>query len=735
MQVLVLIINTKKMKKRLIILVTILISFYNQAIADEGMWLVNILDKQLYELMKSKGLKLKPGEIYNPDGVALTDAIVALDGGSCSGSIISPNGLMITNHHCAYGDIHALSTPEKNYLEDGFWAMKIEDEIPIKGKSVTFLRGVSDVTDLVNRIIDSLDAAGPRGLFFMNRVSSVIEKRYESSPYEKSLSSMWRGSKYYLYFYETYSDIRLAGAPPVSVGAFGGETDNWGWPQHKGDFAIYRVYSSPDGKPAAYSKENVPMTAKRFLSVSTKGVKPDDFTMVLGYPGRTNRYSSSFEVKEKFEILNPVISGVRRAKLEVWKKYMDQSDAVRLKYADKYFGISNYTDYAKWENICIDRFNVIDELQIREVELKKWIEASPDRVEKYGKVLDNLKKAYDATAGIVKIREYFRESMVRGSELVGLGQRFNGLINSMTRAKKEEFSIEDAEIQNFFSIAKKTHEELDANADRETFKVMLKYFVKEVPVKFHDEAFTKLMDRFNGNTDNLADFIYDNSVITDISRLEKFFAQKRSVKDIENDPVIDVVKTIGILQYNKTEDNILKEAGVDPSKERGLYVKAMYQMQLEKGKNIYPDANSTMRLTFGEVGGIRARDAVVYHHQTTAKGIVEKIDNNNYEFKVKPGYDKLLLSGDYSRWGEKGVLYVNFMADNDITGGNSGSAVLNGKGELIGLAFDGNRESMAGDVFYVNGYCKSVNVDIRYVLWVVEKYAGAGHLLKEMDLK
>ncbi len=723
------------MKKRLIILAALLISSFYQAVADEGMWLVNLLDKQLYELMKNKGLQLKPGEIYNPDGTALTDAIVALDGGSCSGSIISPNGLMITNHHCAYGDIHSLSTPEKNYLEDGFWAMKIEDEIPIKGKTVTFLRGVSDVTDVVTKIIDSLDAAGPRGLFFMNKVSSIVDKMYENLPYEKSLSSMWRGSKFYLYLYETYSDVRLAGAPPVSVGSFGGETDNWGWPQHKGDFAIYRVYTSVDGKPATYSAENVPMAAKRYLPVSTKGVKPDDFTMILGYPGRTNRYMSSFEVKEKFDILNPVISGVRRSKLEVWKKYMDSSDEIRLKYADKYFGISNYTDYAKWENICLERFDVIEKLQNRERELKKWIEASPERVEKYGSVLDNLKKAYDATAGIVKIREYFRESMVRGAELVGLGQRFNGLINTLKRAKKEEFSIVDSEIENFVSIAKKTHEELNVDADRELFKVMLKYFVKEVPVKFHDEAFIKMMERFNGNTDNLADFVYDNSVLTDTGRLQSFFAQKRGVKDIENDPISDVVKTIGILQYNKTEDTILKEAGLDPSKERASYVKAMYQMQLEKGTIIYPDANSTMRLTFGEVGGIKARDAVIYHHQTTTKGIVEKIDPNNYEFRVKPGYDKLLGSGDFGRWGEGGVLYVNFMADNDITGGNSGSAVMNGKGELIGLAFDGNRESMAGDVYYVEGYCRSVNVDIRYVLWVVEKYAGAGHLLKEMDLK
>lgn len=720
--------------KKLLTLLFVIFFVTTKSFADEGMWLINLLDKQLHELMARKGLKLKPGEIYNVDGGALTDAIVAIDGGMCSGSIISSKGLMITNHHCAYGDIHSLSTPDKNYLEDGFWAMKMSDEVPIKGKSVTFLRSVTDVTEMVTKIIDSLDAAGPRGLFFMNRVSGIVEKRYENIPYEKGLSSMWRGSKYYLYFYETYSDVRLVGAPPVSIGAFGGETDNWGWPQHKGDFAMYRVYASPDGKPSEYSAENVPMEAKKFLAVSAKGVKENDFTMVIGYPGRTNRYMSSFELREKFQILNPVISGVRRSKLEVWKKYMDASDKTRLIYADKYFGISNYTDYAKWENLCVDRFDVIEKLEEREVELQKWIMADAKRAEKYGSMLQNLRKAYEIKADITKVREYFRESMVRGAELVGLGQRFQGLVSTLTRAGKEEFTLEDKEIANFKEIALKTISELDVEADRELFKVMVKYYLKEVPVSFYDQAFITLLDKFGGNSDQLADFIYDNSVITSADRLNKFFAEKRSVKDIESDPVIDVVKTIGIRKYNAMEDSLLKVAALDPAKERGDYVRAMYEMQIEKGENIYPDANSTMRLTFGEVGGIKAKDAVYYHYLTTSTGILEKQNPNDYEFKIKPDLKAALERGDWGRWGTNGVLYVNFLSDNDITGGNSGSAVINGNGELIGLAFDGNRESMAGDVYYVEGYCKSVCVDIRYVLWVIDKYAGAGHLINEMNI-
>jgi len=723
------------MKKRILTLILVFFTIMPFAAADEGMWLVNLLDKQLYGQMKSKGLKLKANEIYNEEGGALSDAIVAIDGGSCSGSIISPEGLMITNHHCAYGDVHSLSTATKNYLEDGFWAMKRDQEVNIKGKTVTFLRKVIDVTDEVVKVIDSLDKAGPRGLFFMNKVSAVFEKRYEAIPYEKSLESMWRGSKYYLYFYETYKDIRLVGAPPVSVGAFGGETDNWGWPQHKGDFAMYRVYASKDGKPADYSKDNVPLQAKRYLKVSAQGVKKDGFTMILGYPGRTNRYMSSFELTEKFEILNPVVSGVRRAKLDVWKKYMDASPAIRLKYSDKYFGVSNYTDYAKWENICLERYKVVDELTAVEKQLDEWIKSDKSRSEKYGKVLANLREGYEISAGIVKIREYFRESMVRGAELVGLGQRFNALVNTLEKAKKDSMSISDKEIDVFVKQnAMPAFRSVDVAADRELFKVMLKYFTTEVPEKYYDKGFADLLHSFNGDVVKLADYVYDNSILTDSTRMVNFFNKKRPVKDILNDPITIIVKTTGIRPYNSTEDAIMKKANIDLGKERSNYVRALYEMKRDKKMVIYPDANSTMRLSFGEVGPIEPADGVYYHYQTTTKGLEEKYNPKNYEFNMKPQMKSLLKSADWGKWGQNGKLYVNFLSDNDITGGNSGSAVMNGKGELIGLAFDGNRESMSGDVYFKEGYCKSVCVDIRYVLWVIDKYAGANHLIDEMTI-
>jgi hypothetical protein len=722
------------MKKSILTLSLVLFSL--SVFADEGMWLVNLLNKQMYATMKSKGLKLTPDEIYNEGGTSLKDAIVALDGGMCSGSVISANGLMITNHHCAYGDIHALSTPAKNYLEDGFWAMKQDDEIPIKGKTVTFLRRVLDVTDEVNTVIDSLDKTGPRSVFFGRRLSAIMEKRYSNQPYEVSLNSMWRGSKYYMFFYETYSDVRLVGAPPVSIGAYGGETDNWGWPQHKGDFAIYRIYTSKEGKPAEYSPDNVPMQPKKYLTVSAAGVKNNDFTMVLGYPGTTNRYASSYEIQEKFSVLNPIISGVRRAKLEVWKKYMDADPVTRLKYSDKYFNISNYTDYAKWENKCIARFHVINELQAREKELQAWINANPERTAKYGTVLQNLKKGYEIKANITKIREYFRESMIRGPEFLNMGQRMNSLGNNLLKAKKENFSMKDEEVNSFVTkIADVSFTQSSPVADKELFIVMLNYFLKEVPDSFYNPDFKKVLDSLGRNSQRFADYIYDNSIITDSMRMRRFFNSPRTLKDLFADPIISVVKTLGIREYNAMEDSLLDAAKIDLSKERGLFVKAMYEMKNDKGIAQYPDANSTMRLTYGTVGPIEPYDAVYYHYQSSSQGIMEKYNPADYEFNLTSRMQDLLQKGDWGKWGQNGKLYIDFLSDNDITGGNSGSPVMNAKGELIGLAFDGNRESMAGDVFFKNGYNKMVSVDIRYVLWIIEKYAGASNIINELNIK
>jgi len=709
--------------------ITLFISlFFTYIHADEGMWLVNDINSRLFAQMKKRGLALTPEQIYNPNGNSIKDAIVAIDGGSCSGSVISANGLMITNHHCAYGDIHALSTSEKNYLEDGFWAMTQEKEIPIKGKSVTFLKKVVDVTSDAKAIMDSLDQLGPRGLFFTNRIERALTQKYGIDPKQEevSLASMWRGNKFYLYFIETFEDVRLVGAPPVSIGAYGGEQDNWGWPQHKGDFAIYRIYMSPEGKPAKYSPDNIPYSTSNFLKVSSKGIKEGDFTMILGYPGRINRYVPSAEVQEKYEVLNPVISTVRRLKLEAIKNKMDSDGEIRLKYQDKYFSISNYCDYAKWENICIRKQDVVGIRQKEEAELKVY------------NLLDDISDYYASIKEIVRNKEIVRETMVRGSEWLLYAQRLSSMISGLKR--KGEHETLDMSVPEVAGFVKTNYKaiflEADPQVEKEVFITMFTYLINNVDEKYFSEELRASLQKYNRNISAYADHIFQNSFMANPTRFMRFFTSTRTFEEALSDPMVELVAYQNLTWFNQQENAINEKSGLSISNLKAKYVTALYEMRQSKGLAVYPDANSTMRITYGTVGPLKPADAIFYDWLSTSAGILEKYDPDDYEFNLKADYIPLLESRNWGRWGtSKGELPINFLSDNDITGGNSGSAVLNAKGELIGLAFDGNRDSMGGDLFFDPIKNKSVSVDIRYALWVIEKYAKADYLLKEMSIQ
>lgn len=701
------------------------------AFADEGMWLIQDINAALEKKIQERGLKLSAGEIYNADapGAAVSDAIVSL-GFYCTGSIISDQGLLITNHHCAYSDVFALSTPEHNYLEEGYWAVRSDQELPIPDKQVFFLKRVLDITGEVKNLRDDLAKKGlPCG---MRRVSHILESKYKKDTGKEAyLNSMWAGEKYYMALYDVYEDLRLVAAPPVSVAAFGGDTDNWEWPQHKCDFAMYRVYMSPDGKPAKYSSDNVPLKPLRKLDLSLDGYKPGDYTMVIGYPGRTNRYASSLETDYQERVTLPIANELRRNQMEIMRRWMDADPAVWLKYSDTFFGLSNIGEMQEGEAACLKRFGVKAIKESEEKDLQAWIEADPARNARWGSLMSDLQKMYDETEAVERNKAYFRETFFRGTIIGRTIMRMNSARGKFKPMKK---------------YLMRGVSETDPRVERDLLEYSVSQYFTNIDTSLFGPYQRELSAKFGTDFKAMTDYIWEGTMVASREKAEAF----NDPAQFKDDRLKKLLLDVSILDFNKTDDDMnLRNRILALNKE---YTQALYEMRNDKGIAQYPDANSTMRITYGTVGPIEPHDGVWCSWQTSTNGIIEKYDAENRDFKPSDAFMSMLESRDWGRWAVKmpssgkkaapvpvgsapaGTMPADFLTDNDITGGNSGSPVLNAEGKVIGLAFDGNKESLASDLYAVPGYNKCVCVDIRYILWTLDKYAGMSRIIEELGL-
>ena len=703
--------------KLLALAVVLLIPF--GAFADEGMWLLPLLEKMNIKDMKAAGLKLSAKDIYDINHSSLKDAIMIF-GGGCTAEVVSPKGLVLTNHHCGYSSIQKLSTVEHDYLTDGFWAMNQSQELPAPGLSVTFIDRFIDVTPQMQSFEEKIknlpaqQAAAKRRSF----TDSLVKATIGDDKYLKGrIYSLYEGNVHYLITTKTFNDVRFVGAPPSSIGKFGGETDNWEWPRHTGDFSVFRIYADKDNNPAPYSPDNVPYTPKKHLTISLKGYKPGDFAMVIGFPGSTERYLTSEEVIERRDSQNEPMIVARTAKEDVWKKAMRSDPKINIQYANKFASSSNYRKNSIGMNTAFEKLDVVNRKAQEEKEFQEWVNQDPARVEKYGTAVETINSIVKERKDAYRALYYLIESLnnVELIRPVSATRRLPG----------------DNKKEAFIKATESFYKDYQPEVDREASKALLKVFKEKVTNPEYIPAVYKEIDeKFGGNIDAYVDYLFDNSVFT--SQEKAAAALENPDFKVEDDPAskysAGYVSSYPALMA-KYNANSAKMAAAKKAYMAGL-------MEKKGSAPIYPDANFTMRLTYGNVGGYSPKDAVEYKYYTTLEGVMQKEDPNNPEFVVPARLKELYKNKDYGRYAlPNGELPTCFLTNNDITGGNSGSDVLNAKGELIGLAFDGNWEAMSGDVIFEKDLQRCINVDIRYVLFIIDKFGGAGYLLNEMTIK
>lgn len=714
--------------KKYFVLLFASITIHASSYADEGMWLPLFIERLNYVDMQKEGLHLTAEEIYSVNHSSLKDAIIMF-GGGCTGEIVSPQGLIFTNHHCGYGSIQSHSTVEHDYLTDGFWAMRQEEELPTPGLTARFLVSIQDVTATVLGNVNDNMTESERSEKIRKTCRDLEQKITKGSQLDARVSSFFNGNEYYLFIYEVYRDVRLVGAPPSSIGKFGADTDNWMWPRHTGDFSIFRVYTARDGSPAEYSADNVPMKSKSYLPVSIKGVEKGDFSMIMGYPGSTDRFATSYTIDWALKIHNPAIVKIRTSKLDILRKDMDADPAVRIKYASKYAGTANYWKFFIGQNKGLKKLNVADRKREIEDRFAGWINADRDRNLAYRDALFSISKAYETINKLELASTYNSEAINRGCEIISFSRQLTSLAKELASEKHDQEAINKLK-QKLKLSAEQYFKNYNAPTDERMLASMLALYYNNVPRDQQPEYLSVISGKYKGDFAKYASEVFSKTIFADQSKFVSF-VDNPTLKKLQKDPVWPLQKAFD--ENAGKIDSLTKPANEMLAKGRRLFVRGLRQMEADK--IFYPDANSTMRLTYGKVDDYSPQDAVDFDYVTTLDGIMQKEDPSNWEFVVPARLKQLYRDKDYGRYGKNGKMVVAFITNNDITGGNSGSPVLNADGELIGLAFDGNWEAMSGNYAFEPDLQRTICVDIRYVLFIIDKFAGAQNLINELTIR
>ena len=718
------------MKK--LFITSILTSCLLAAHADEGMWMLTDLKQQNEVAMQELGLLIPVDSIYNPEGIALKDAVVHF-GGGCTGEVISAEGLVLTNHHCGYSSIQQHSSVEHDYLTDGFWAMNRGEELPCKGLTITFIDRIMDVTSYVQAQLQK--DPDPQGINYLSpKYLKTVAQRFVQSEgivltpgCTLELKAFYGGNKYYAFLKKTYSDIRLVGAPPSSIGKFGADTDNWMWPRHTGDFSLFRIYAAPDGEPAPYSATNMPLRVKRHLNISLQGYKEGDFAFIMGFPGRNWRYMTSDEVEERMQTTNFMRHHMRDARQQVLMEQMLKDDAVRIHYASKYASSANYWKNAIGMNEGLVRLHVLDTKRAQQEALLQRGRELGDTT--YQAAFDRIRAIVEKRQPVLYHQQAIQEALVTALDFMRIPGTAS-LASALKSKNKERIrmasdSLRHAADKYFASVPYPEVEKLVG-------KEMLRTYTRYIPQDQRIDIFQTIEKRFKGDTDAFIDACFEQSIFGNRENFDKFIHNPKLNK-INNDWMVLFKKSIndGLLQTAIAT----ADTNHDYNAAHKTWVKGMMELRQANGQPIYPDANSTLRLTYGKVASYSPADGIVNEYYTTLDGVMQKEDPDNWEFVVPDKLKQLWRDKDFGRYAlPDGRMPVCFIVDTDNTGGNSGSPVFNAKGELIGTAFDRNYEGLTGDIAFRPSSQRAACVDIRYTLFIIEKYAGASHLINELSI-